>query len=596
MIFFKTKTELLTMKKLSYTLFAALLLLGACNMDGQIEEELPMKPEIVLDNDGVYNVKVGREVVIAPQYRYAEGAGYVWSIGGRIVGEEPSLRFTAGSAGRTFIALEVSTRYGTAREELRVDAAELALPSITLPGAADGFSVVAGMSLELTPSVAETGLETTFGWSMRRPGSESFAVVSSERAYTFAETECGEYAMTFTAVNEDGSQSIGFAVLVAAPEDMPFVWSFTQTEYNISSGRRVRLLPRGIRNAFDAEYVWTVDGEEAARSADPAFVFEGYDEGVHPVTVTMRNGFTEVSETLIVRVCPPEGTYERAADASSSPRWNRVYEFTAAPGQFVNENYTAVTAAQAAAYAEERLRQQAYVSLGGFGGYIVVGFDHSIPNTGGYDFAVGGNSFETNSEPGIVWVMQDENGNGLPDDTWYELAGSETGLEGTVCDYAVTYYRPGGNGMDVQWSDNLGNRGCIDYLKAHHRQDSYYPAWIAADSYTLYGTRLEARNYDRSGNGSMWVQPAYEWGYADNFSSVDRVGAGAGTDDDMNANRFRISDAIDFEGRHVELKYIDFVKVQTALNTKSGWLGENSTEVFDFCDLSLTGGQSVAGR
>lgn len=27
-----------------------------------------------------------------------------------------------------------------------------------------------------------------------------------------------------------------------------------------------------------------------------------------------------------------------------------------------------------------------YVSLGGWGGYIVVGFDHSIENKGGYDF------------------------------------------------------------------------------------------------------------------------------------------------------------------------------------------------------------------
>ena len=84
--------------------------------------------------------------------------------------------------------------------------------------------------------------------------------------------------------------------------------------------------------------------------------------------------------------------------------------------------------AEACAYAEERLRSEAYVSLGGFGGYVVVGFDHSIDNkVGEYDFGITGNSFAGSSEPGIVWVMQDENGNGLPDDTWYELKGSETG-------------------------------------------------------------------------------------------------------------------------------------------------------------------------
>ena len=65
------------------------------------------------------------------------------------------------------------------------------------------------------------------------------------------------------------------------------------------------------------------------------------------------------------------------------------------------------------------------VSLGGFGGYIVVGFDHSIQASGGYggyDFSITGNQFSGSSEPGVVWVMPDENGNGEPDDgPWYEL-------------------------------------------------------------------------------------------------------------------------------------------------------------------------------
>lgn len=35
------------------------------------------------------------------------------------------------------------------------------------------------------------------------------------------------------------------------------------------------------------------------------------------------------------------------------------------------------------------------------------------------------------------------------------------------------------------------------------------------------------------------------------------------------------------------LKYIDFVKVQVGVNAKSGPLGEVSTEVFSFADLSI---------
>lgn len=283
----------------------------------------------------------------------------------------------------------------------------------------------------------------------------------------------------------------------------------------------------------------------------------------------------------------------RAKTETSIAEHTIVFEFTPAPGQFINETKVGgftgeeTTPEAAVAYATQRMNEGLYVSLGGFGGYIVVGFDHSIDNTGGYDFGIEGNSFSGSSEPGIVWVMQDKNGNGLPDDTWFELAGSETGKETTVRNYAVTYYRPSEPQQPVKWTDNLGNEGEVDYLKQFHKQDYYYPLWITADSYTLTGTCLEARNYDQSGNGTYWVQAEYDWGYADNFSEIDRLTDDNNANAAANANYFKISNAIDAEGNPVDLKYIDFIKVQTGCNTKSGWLGENSTEVFGFFDYSM---------
>ena len=283
----------------------------------------------------------------------------------------------------------------------------------------------------------------------------------------------------------------------------------------------------------------------------------------------------------------------RAKTEMSVAEQTIVFEYTPAPGQFINETKTGgfdgtqTTPETAVAYATLRMKGMQFVSLGGFGGYIVVGFDHSIVNTGTYDFGVKGNSFKGSSEPGIVWVMQDENGNGKPDDTWFELQGSETGKETTVRNYAVTYYRPTEPQQPVKWTDNLGNQGEVDYLKAFHQQDYYYPAWITADSYTLAGTCVDARNYDQSGNGSYWVQAEYDWGYADNFSEIDQLSNGENTNETANINYFKISNAIDAEGNPVDLKYIDFIKVQTACNAKSGWLGENSTEVFGFFDYSM---------
>ena len=137
------------------------------------------------------------------------------------------------------------------------------------------------------------------------------------------------------------------------------------------------------------------------------------------------------------------------------------------------------------------------------------------------------------------------------------------------------------------WRDSEGAEGQIDYLKAYHRQAYYYPAWIKEDSYTLTGTCLKARNYDASGKGSYWVLPEYDWGYADNFSPEDRLTDSDNAAADVCANHFDISNAMDESGAAVELKYIDFVKVQCAVNSKSGWLGEVSTEVFGFYDYGL---------
>lgn len=73
--------------------------------------------------------------------------------------------------------------------------------------------------------------------------------------------------------------------------------------------------------------------------------------------------------------------------------------------------------------------------------------------------------------------MQDVNGDGLPNDEWYELKGSEYGKPETIQDYAVTYFRPGPN-MDTQWQDNKGNKGAIDRLGNYHPQEFYYPCGL----------------------------------------------------------------------------------------------------------------------
>ena len=569
---------------------------SSCNIDEEITASLP--PKIYLDSDsGVYTVKQGREVIIAPSYENAEGATYSWRMDGRLIGNDASLAFMRESVGEYYILLTVTADTGSDSEEIRVDVVELEIPMVTIAGS-DNITVAAGAEVKLNASVRKTSLPTTFSWSINDE------VVSEELAYTFEADALGTYTVVATAANEDGTHSDTMTIEVVNPEDMPFVWEFDREEYHTVAGRKLRIAPSAISEVEGVAYAWSIEGAEELISEESSLTFVAESAGEYRITATATaergSGEVTITRNFVVTVYE-EGAFRREVNASSKADWNRVYDYTPAPGQFINETKTGgfdgtqTTREAAIAYAEARMSETdangnpnpIWVSLGGFGGYIIVGFDHSIANSGDYDLGILGNSFSGSSEPGVVWVMQDENGNGEPDDTWYELAGSETGKESTIQNYAVTYYRPSGAGMPVQWTDNLGNHGEVDYLAQFHRQDFYYPLWIEEDSYTLTGTCLEPRNYDASGNGSYWVNAEYDWGYVDNFSPVDRIGEGDNSNAEANTNYFKIENAIDCEGEPIDLKYVDFVKVQCAVNAKSGWLGELSTEVFGFFDYNM---------
>lgn len=293
----------------------------------------------------------------------------------------------------------------------------------------------------------------------------------------------------------------------------------------------------------------------------------------------------------VIEITDPEnGAIQRPLSPLSSPYISKVFEYTPAPGQYINDFGTEsfdenISPKEAADWALNRLTNRNFVSLGSFGGYITVGFDHSVINTGDYDIGVFGNAFMSvnggSNEPGIVYVMKDTNGNGLPDDIWYELRGSDTFAEGTIPEYSVTYFRPKEAAEPVTWEDNLGNKGQIDYLGAFHSQSTYYPLWIEGDQSTLSGTCLEARTFQNPETGN-WENHPFEWGYADNMGEDNIAYEGIN-----NCNRFKISDAIDENGIPVHLEFIDFVKIQTGVSSTAGWLGEVSTEILGVIDMNL---------
>ena len=252
---------------------------------------------------------------------------------------------------------------------------------------------------------------------------------------------------------------------------------------------------------------------------------------------------------------------------ASSPYIAHVYEYVPAMGQFVNElpKYEEGDDAEAMCRkCEKAIANNAggMVCLGGWGGFITFGFDHAVENKEGRDIQILANAYYMtgstvygSSEPGIVLVSRDENKNGKPDDTWYELKGCLYDDPQTNHAFSKTYTRAG---------DTIQN--------PFHKQP-YYPQWLAEDEYTLYGAKLPSQTEKISG---QVVQRILDYGYVDNKPNTD-----------IDGTSFDISWAVDASGQSVSLPTIDFVRVYTAVDEINDPTGEISTELTGAIDLHV---------
>lgn len=311
-------------------------------------------------------------------------------------------------------------------------------------------------------------------------------------------------------------------------------------------------------------------------------------------------GILAITGTMLYS-CSSDDNVTPNQDPTHSPYIAKVYEFAPAVGQFINSTpvYTpADTKESMLAKVNKALvgSKTSMVSLGGFGGYIVFGFDHTVENkTGFMDFRIKGNAFKSgdntnvneggSSEPGVILVSYDENNNGLPDDTWYEIAGSA--YNASIKDYEITYYKPITDKAPVsgdlswqkdieyiKWTDNQGNSGYKTQNSFHNQ--SYFPEWITEDKITFKGTKLPNNAVNEGTDQEpFWIFRSLDWGYADNAPNNE------------NQSAVDIDWAVDKEGNKVHLKGIDFVKVYTGINQEAGWLGEISTEITGAEDLHL---------
>ena len=345
-------------------------------------------------------------------------------------------------------------------------------------------------------------------------------------------------------------------------------------------------------------YAWLIDGKEVAQTKSFTHTFT--QTGTYQLTLKVSQGQTSFEFSYTVNV-GYAALPETPKDAS--PYITKVLEYRPAPGQFVNtmpqykEGDTQATMNEKALNAIGN-NTKGMITLGGYGGYVTVGFDHTIRNAkDANDFLVLGNAFENSSEPGIIKVAYDVNQNGQPDEeewfeiagsahhdpkqeTWYERAKQAGNIVETYLDYSITYKKPAKEPTTneekenyIFWEDNKGHKG-YKVMNQFHPQP-YYPQWIEEEQLVFTGTCLP-QNGINQGTDKNFVLPSFTYGYADNYPND---AAEAGIDIDW---------AVDKNGKPANLPGVDFIKIYTGVNQENGWLGENSTEVCGVTDLNLT--------
>lgn len=291
--------------------------------------------------------------------------------------------------------------------------------------------------------------------------------------------------------------------------------------------------------------------------------------------------------TMIASACGSDNTDEEPTpipEPDITPTGRRitvtVLDYSPAPGQFVNqipEYESGDTQETIKAKATTMLNNGDMITLGSWGGSVTLKLGEPIDNKpDAQDFRVLGNSvyagitsdnsYYGSAEPGIILVMSDSNGNGLPDDTWYELSGDMTD-EGQP-EYTVTYHRPttdATNDNYIYWQSTSGDNGYINRNSDYHTQD-FFPMWLPAnETMTFSGRRLPDNGLYNTETGRFDLT-CYN-GYADSHPN------------NMPGSCIDLDSAIDKQGNHVSIISIDFIKIYTGVLQSNGPLGECSTEV-----------------
>jgi hypothetical protein len=334
-------------------------------------------------------------------------------------------------------------------------------------------------------------------------------------------------------------------------------------KYYVKAGSSIVLAPVRYLIGYNADhtdgavaYSWTVDGAPVANTGD-TYTFTPSAQKTYTVgvSVTGRNFLTGLSDT---KTAETEVVCYSGTISSSKTFQGPLKDF--APGQFTERGT-------------------------GYGWSLGAVLGYEVWDTGSArsTATITGNGFETWHEPGIVWVQADENGNGIPDETWYEVTGSEDTSNANLITrrYALTYFRvkgaeppPNQYGQIIRtiyWADQRGRIGIIGGGWPSVGNDKGISG-VDGDWITFTGTILrdstDRLNLNGVGNGSMS-------GYVDIYTPADKQ-----------ICKVDVKNAIKADGTKADIGSFRFIKVQTALFSYGTSFGDISTEIVSATGLT----------
>lgn len=342
-------------------------------------------------------------------------------------------------------------------------------------------------------------------------------------------------------------------------------------------------IPAGA-NTADPTYQWVLTKNPVNQVTDSVvgntkdYRFIAVYPGTYELSLNVLSAGKKGVKKTTINVLPEAKNY--------NPYITNIYDFNPAPGMFANELYVAGNLkAEVMRKALGRINETSvgyHLDLGGFGGAIVVGFDHTVVNVSGQkDFRVYGGNLSDKADPpapGLIYVAYDKNKNGQPDEEeWYEIIGSQHAKENTIKNFKITYHKKAAGlpvvvaGPNDPFTDREhifceNNQPQTYYLSRAKTRKEYYPLWAVQNTAVFEGTKL---NVDfgpaRAGQSTLWNFTAPQWGYV---NSVD-------PDIDIDW-------AVDKNGNKANLPGVDFIKIVNCVSEPMGLCQQQSSMATKF--------------